>query len=55
MYYGDIDKMLNYQTGQTAKMAYFLDANDEIVNLSAFDKTKNHVMIFDDVMLEDQK
>jgi len=47
--------MLKYQTGKTVMTAHFLDANDEIVNPSTLDKTKNHIMIFDDVMLEDQK
>jgi len=54
-YYGDIDKMLKYQTGQTVKTAHFLDADDDIVNPNTLDRNKNHIMIFDDVMLEDQK
>src|SRR5271157_4202186 len=36
------------------KIAHFLDADDEIVDPSTLDKTKNHIMIFDDVMLKDQ-
>jgi len=52
-YYGNMEKMLKYQTSKTVKTAQFLDANDEIVNPNALDKTKNHIMIFDDVMLKD--
>src|SRR5271169_4959778 len=36
------------------KVAHFLDADEEIVDPSTLDKTKNHIMIFDDVMLKDQ-
>jgi len=54
-YYGDMDKMLKYQTGQMVKTVYFLDTDDDIVNPNDLNKTKNHIKIFDNVMLEDQK
>jgi len=53
-YYGAMDKMLKYQTGKTMKTAHFLYADDEIVNPNTLDRKKNHIMIFDDVMLKDQ-
>src|SRR5271169_5987749 len=53
-YYGDLEQFIKYKTNQTVKVGHFLDADEGIVNPSELDNSKNHVMIFDDVMLEDQ-
>lgn len=53
-YYGDMEKMIRYHTNKTVKIGFFLDADEEIVNPETLDKNKNHIMIFDDVMLEDR-
>src|SRR6266581_1375307 len=53
-YYGNTEKMIEYQTGQTVKIAHFLDPDKEIVNPETLDRNKNHVMIFDDVLHRDQ-
>ena len=54
-YYGNMEKMIKYQTGQTVKIAHFLDPDEELVNPESLDKNKNHIMIFDDVLHKDQK
>jgi len=35
------------------KIAHFFDADDEILNPTYLDKSKNYVMVFGDVMLKD--
>src|SRR5271163_3493394 len=53
-YYGNIERMIRYQTNKTVKIAHFLDPDEEIINPETLDKNNNHIMVFDDVMLEDQ-
>jgi hypothetical protein len=53
-YYENLEKFIKYKTNQRVKIAYFFDADTEILNPSELDRNKNHVMIFDDVMLTDQ-
>lgn len=53
-YYRDLEKLILSNTHHVVQIAHFFDADDEILNPSKLDKTKNHIMIFDDVMLNDQ-
>jgi hypothetical protein len=53
-YYENLEKMIKSQNKISIKIAHFLDADEKIKNPSELDKTQNHIMIFDDVMLEDQ-
>jgi hypothetical protein len=53
-YYEKLEKFVQDKTGKVLKIAHFLEADEEIVDPSTLDKTKNHIMIFDDVMLKDQ-
>jgi Poxvirus A32 protein len=53
-YYTDLEKLLSDKTNHTIKIAHFFDADSEIKNPSELDKEKNHIMIFDDVMNQDQ-
>jgi len=53
-YYGILEKLILDETNKEVKIAHFFDADDEILNPTYLDKSKNHVMIFDDVMLKDQ-
>jgi hypothetical protein len=53
-YYTTLEKIILHNTDLVVKIAYFFDADDEILNPSKLDKSKNHIMIFDDVMLKDQ-
>jgi len=53
-YYENLEKLIHHKTNQTVKIAHFFDADETIVNPSELDKNKNHIMIFDDVMLRDQ-
>ena len=53
-YYRDLEKLILQETKHVVQIAHFFDADDEILNPSKLDKTKNHIMIFDDVMLNDQ-
>ena len=53
-YYLDLEKLIFENTNKTVKIAQFFDTDTEIMNPSDLDKTKNHIMIFDDVMMEDQ-
>ena len=53
-YYENLEAFIKSNTNQSIKIAHFFDADEEIVNPSELDKNKNHVMIFDDVMLKDQ-
>ena len=50
-----MEKMMTCQTGQSVKIAHFLDPDEELVNPESLDKNKNHIMIFDDVLHKDQK
>ena len=41
-------------TNEVVEIAHFFEVDDEILNRESLDKSKNHIMIFDDVMLNDQ-
>ena len=52
-----MEKMIKIKTKQSVKIAHFFDPSDEKTTLLdpiELDKNQNHVMVFDDVMLEDQ-
>jgi len=53
-YYGILESFILHETIKEVEIAHFFDADDEILNPTYLDKSKNHVMIFDDVMLKDQ-
>lgn len=53
-YYTTLEKIILHNTDRVVKIAHFFDADDEILNPSKLDTSKNHIMIFDDVMLKDQ-
>src|SRR5271163_1834102 len=53
-YYEKLEAFIKSSTNQSIKLAHFFDADEEIVNPSELDKNKNHLMIFDDLMLKDQ-
>src|SRR5271165_4322983 len=53
-YYKTLENFIKDTTGKMVKIANFFDADDEIVEPSTLPKDKNHIMIFDDVMLKDQ-
>ena len=53
-YYIDLEKLIYDNTNLMVKIAQFFDADTEIMDPSELDKTKNHIMIFDDVMMADQ-
>jgi len=53
-YYIDLERLIYDKANLVVKIAQFFDADTEIMNPSELDKTKNHIMIFDDVMMADQ-
>lgn len=53
-FYLDLEKLIFDNINKTSKVAQFFDTDKEIMNPSALDKSKNHIMVFDDVMMEDQ-
>jgi hypothetical protein len=53
-YYETLEAYIKHKTGKEVKIANFYDADTEIQNPSTLDKDKNHIMVFDDVMLKDQ-
>ena len=53
-YYNNLEKIVKEEFKITIKIAHFFDADDEIKNPSELNPTTNHIMIFDDVMLNDQ-
>jgi len=53
-YYGILEKLILDETNKEVKIAHVFDAVDEILNPLYLDESKNHVMIFDDVMLKNQ-
>ena len=54
LYYRTLEQFIQRQTNEKIKIAHFFDVDDEILNPASLDKSMNHVMIFDDVMLKDQ-
>ena len=53
-YYNTLENLIKVKTNQVVKIAYFFDADSDVLNPSKLDKNKSHIMIFDDVMLKDQ-
>jgi len=53
-YYEALEKIIQQKLNQSVQIAHFFEADDEIQNPSELDKNKNHVMIFDDVMMSNQ-
>jgi hypothetical protein len=53
-YYADLEKLIFERENKDIKIAHFFDADSEIMNPAELDMNKNHIMIFDDVMMEDQ-
>ena len=54
LYYRDLEQLILQRTNKEVRIAHFFDADDEILNPTNLDKSMNHIMIFDDVMLKDQ-
>ena len=48
------EKLIYNKTHKTVKLAHFNDKDSELVDPSTLPKEQNHVMVFDDVMMEDQ-
>jgi guanylate kinase len=53
-YYRTLEKQIQQELNQSIQIAHFFEADNEIQNPSELDRNKNHVMIFDDVMMEHQ-
>jgi len=53
-FYVDLQRLILHNTSRSVQIAQFFDADTEILNPSELSKDKNHIMIFDDVMLKDQ-
>src|SRR5271170_4887487 len=54
-YYNDLENTIKSLCRINAKIGHFYDVDDdEIKNPSELDTKTNHVMVFDDVMLDDQ-
>ena len=50
-----MEKIIKSKTIQSVKIAHFCDpAEKQLIDLVELDKKQNHVMIFDDVTLDDQ-
>ena len=50
-----MEKIIMNKTKQSVKIAHFCDpAEKQLIDSVELDKKQNHVVIFDDVMLEDQ-
>jgi hypothetical protein len=54
-YYTNLEKIIQDTLHQSIQIAHFFDGDDEIRNPSELDKNSNHIMIFDDVMMADQR
>ena len=50
-----LEDVIKTTTGVDVKIAHFFESDEEIKNPKELDSKSNHVMIFDDVMLDDQK
>jgi len=53
-YYNNLEEKIKRICGKVTKIAYFFDGDEEIKNPSELDPQRKHVMIFDDVMFDDQ-
>ena len=49
-----LEQLIKNKTNQAVKFGHFYDNDAELIDPTTLDKDKNHVMIFDDVMLADQ-
>jgi hypothetical protein len=54
-FYTDLEKFIFENDTQVVKIAQFFDADSEIMNPAELDMNKNHIMIFDDVMMVNQR
>ena len=55
--YESMEKIIKIKTKQSVTSAHFYDPSDKktsLIDPIKLDKNQNHVMVFDDVMLEDQ-
>jgi guanylate kinase len=53
-YFNTLEKIVQQKLNLSIQIAQFFDADTEIMNPSELDMSKNHIMVFDDVMLQDQ-
>src|SRR2546426_11456082 len=53
-FYNNLENEIKVKYKKTVKIGHFFDADDEIKNPSELDTKLNHIMVFDDVMLNDQ-
>jgi Poxvirus A32 protein len=53
-YYENLENYIKQKHNKSINLFHFFDADEEIKDPSELDKNKNHIMIFDDVMLKDQ-
>ena len=54
-YFNTLEQKIKVNYGINHKICHFFDTDEEIKNPSELDAKTHHVMIFDDVMFEDQK
>ena len=53
-YYEDIEKSIKNRTNISVKVAHFFDADEDIPDPKHLNAKQSHIVIFDDVILEDQ-
>src|SRR5206468_13091613 len=53
-HYTKLESYIKTQFGINVKIAHFFETDNEIKNPNELDPETNHIMIFDDVMLDDQ-
>ena len=53
-YYKSLEDKIKKVCRKDVKIAHFFDSDEEIKNPSELDPVKKHIMIFDDVMFDDQ-
>jgi hypothetical protein len=58
VYYDNLEKVAKQELNITHKIGHFIEVidnnDDKLVNPESLDKSKNHIVIFDDVMTKDQ-
>ena len=52
--YKMFEKLIKNKTNKTVKLAYFYKNDDVMVDSASLNKDQNHIMVFDDVLLEAQ-
>jgi len=52
--YETFEKLIRNKTGQAVSIAHFCDKDDELVDPATLPVGQNHILVLDDVMLEDQ-